>query len=98
MPEPRHWYIVMYDITDPKDLRRTYRLLRSWGKPVQYSVFRVRATGREIAQLRFEIGRIIDVDDRLTIVRLCESCASRMVTTGRLLDDSGREVPHCFIV
>ena len=36
----RSTYIVSYDISDPKRLRRVYRKMRGFGDPLQYSVFR----------------------------------------------------------
>lgn len=82
MAEPRHWYLVLYDVSDPLALRRVHRTLTSWGKPVQLSVFRVRCTTRELEQLRHEITRLLAPDDRLMVVRLCEGCASRVTVRG----------------
>jgi len=82
MAEPRHWYLITYDVSDPKALRRTHKTLSSWGKPVQYSIFRVRCTDRQIQQLRFELATILDSEDRLMVVRLCEGCASRVTVQG----------------
>lgn len=36
----RNRYLVSYDISDPKRLRRVHRALRGYGEPLQYSVFR----------------------------------------------------------
>ncbi|MFN0084987.1 MAG: CRISPR-associated endonuclease Cas2 [Blastocatellia bacterium] len=36
----RSCYIVSYDISDPKRLRRVHRKMRGYGDPLQYSVFR----------------------------------------------------------
>lgn len=52
MPEPRPWHLVVYDVSE-------HKVLSAWGKPVQYSVFRVRGTGRELAHLRFELTGLI---------------------------------------
>ncbi|HFE46151.1 MAG TPA: CRISPR-associated endonuclease Cas2 [Nannocystis exedens] len=93
MAEPRHWYLITYDVSDPKALRRTHRTLRSWGKPVQYSIFRVRCSERQIQQLRFELANILDSEDRLMIVRLCESCASRVTVQGHNMVSFDPEPP-----
>ncbi len=34
-----HYYIVTYDISDPKRLRRVFRLLKGYGEWLQLSVF-----------------------------------------------------------
>ncbi|MFZ5866719.1 MAG: CRISPR-associated endonuclease Cas2 [Thermodesulfobacteriota bacterium] len=35
----RRWYIVSYDIRDPKRLNRVFRVLKGYGEHWQYSVF-----------------------------------------------------------
>jgi CRISPR-associated protein Cas2 len=35
----RSCYLVSYDISDPKRLRRVHRKMRGFGDPLQYSVF-----------------------------------------------------------
>lgn len=83
MSADRHWHLLMYDVGDNKILRRVHKKLTEWGKPVQYSVFRVRCTQRELTQLRFELVKLIGDDDRLLIVRLCNGCASRVTMHGK---------------
>ena len=73
----------MYDVSDTKALRRVYKTLWGWGKPVQYSVFRVRCSARELERMRFELARIMDPDDRLLIARLCDECAGRVTVRGK---------------
>lgn len=85
MPEPRHWYLFLYDILDPARLRRVHKLMKSWGTSVQYSVFRVRGTARELERLRFELAKVMADDDRLVVVRLCSQCAGRVSMRGRQL-------------
>jgi CRISPR-associated protein Cas2 len=98
MPEPRHLYLLAYDVTDPKRLRKAHKTLTAWGAPVQYSVFRVRCTTRELERLRFELVKILDADDRLLVVRLCAGCASRVAVRGKDLAPFDTEVPPCRIV
>lgn len=93
MPEPRHWHIVMYDVSDPQALRKTHKLLKSWGRPLQYSVFRVRCTARGLEQLRCELENVLDPDDRLLIARLCNSCAGRVIMRGRDVVTFGVDPP-----
>lgn len=98
MPEPRHLYLLAYDVMEPKRLRKVHKTMTAWGKPVQYSVFRVRCTGRELARLRFELSKILDADDRLMVIRLCAGCASRVSVRGKDLEPFETEVPACRIV
>jgi len=83
MPEPRHWHLVVYDVSEPKILRKVHKTLTAWGKPVQYSVFRVRGTARELERLRFELSLLIASTDRLMVIRLCPGCAGRVTVQGQ---------------
>jgi len=74
----RDWHLVMYDIRDPARYRKAYKVIRGYGARVQYSVFRVRGTNRQIEQLRWELERILEVEDDVLIVPICDSCADRM--------------------
>ena len=86
MPEPRHLHLLAYDVSDPKRLRRVHKTMTAWGKPVQYSVFRVRCTARELERLRFELTRLLEPDDRLMVIRLCAGCAGRVTVRGKDLE------------
>lgn len=55
----RHTYIVTYDISDPKRLRKTHRLLLGYGDPIQYSVFQCDLNQRELIELRVRLSEII---------------------------------------
>ncbi len=98
MAEPRHMYLLLYDVTDAKRLRKVHKTLTAWGDPVQYSAFRVKGTARELARLRFELARIMEPEDRLLVARLCASCAGRVVETGEPLSGWETDSPACRIV
>ena len=98
MGEPRHWHLVVYDVSEPKTLRKVHKTLTAWGKPVQYSVFRVRGTGRELARLRFELTKLIDPADRLMVIRLCPHCASGVTVQGADLSPMDPDAPPFRIV
>lgn len=88
----------MYDVSDPKALRRVHKKLRGWGQPVQYSVFRVRATARELERMRCELAKILDPDDRLLVARLCDHCAARVTVRGKDLAPFELDLPPFKIV
>lgn len=98
MPEPRHWHLVMYDVTEPKTLRKVHKTLKAWGKPVQYSAFRVRGTNRELARLRFELAGMLAPTDRLMVIRLCSNCATRVTVQGEDMSPMDPEPPPFRIV
>jgi len=98
VPELRHWHLVVYDVSNDKALKKVHKTLTAWGKPVQYSVFRVRGTGRELSRLRFELLKLMEPDDRLMIVRLCAGCAGRVMVRGKDLAPLDMDVPPFRIV
>ncbi len=55
----RQTFVVSYDISDPKRLRKVYRLMNGYGDWVQLSVFRCELTPREVLELRAKLGAII---------------------------------------
>ncbi len=55
----RQTYIVAYDISDPKRLRKVYKLMKGYGEHVQFSVFRCELTHRALVELRSRLGDII---------------------------------------
>lgn len=88
------WHLVAYDIRDPARLRQAAKKLLGCGSRVQYSVFRCRLSSRERERLRWELSRILDEEDDVLIVNLCDSCAQRLrATTG---DDAWDPAPQRF--
>src|ERR1041384_7242721 len=55
--ETKQWYVVCYDITEPKRWRRVYKLLHGSGPRLQYSIFRCRLTARHMERLRWELEK-----------------------------------------
>lgn len=58
----RQTYIVSYDISDDKRLRRVFKTMRGWGDHLQYSVFRCELNRRELVELRSALKAIIHHD------------------------------------
>jgi CRISPR-associated protein Cas2 len=81
--EPKHWYVVCYDITEPKRWRRVYKLMNGYGRRLQYSIFRCRLTVRQMEKLRWELEKILTTEDRLLILILCEGCEKKTATHNR---------------
>lgn len=78
MGSTKSWYLVMYDVRDPKRLRKAAKHLEGYGSRMQYSVFRVRMNDRERERLGFEMKRILDDEDNLLIIGLCERCSAKV--------------------
>ena len=81
--EAKFWYVVCYDITEPKRWRKVYKLLNGYGRRLQYSVFRCRLTVRGMEKLRWELEKLLTGEDRLLILTLCAGCEHRTATHNR---------------
>lgn len=55
----RHGFIVSYDISDPKRLRRVYKTLLGMGDHIQLSVFRCELSDRDRVSLVSRLAKII---------------------------------------
>lgn len=67
----RRLYIVTYDISDPKRLRRIFKTMKGFGQHIQLSVFRCDLTGVERMELERSLSAIIHHgEDQVIIVDL----------------------------
>lgn len=70
---PASW-LVTYDIVEPRNLTRVFKLLKKNGIPVQYSVFLVQASAAQIGSLMVKIAKLIDAKaDDVRAYRLPEN-------------------------
>jgi CRISPR-associated protein Cas2 len=83
MAEPKHYYLICYDIQDPKRWRKAYKLLKGYGETLQYSIVRVRLNAREREKLRWHLEQILTPEDSLLIVGLCNHCIERIEACNR---------------
>lgn len=93
-------YLVAYDISDPKRLRRVHRTMRGYGDRLQLSVFRCELTASERVLMIEALTRIINTrQDQVMIVNLGPAerrGADSIQTLGRAFD-SARTCPALII-
>ncbi len=64
-------YLICYDISDDKRLRRVFKTLRDVGDHLQYSVFECQLTAAALAKLKAELAAIIHhTEDQVLFVAL----------------------------
>ncbi len=83
MSERKSWFLVAYDVREPKRWRKLYKLLRGYGTRLQYSVFRCWLSERQMQKLRWDVEKRIDAEDAVLFVGLCEGCVRRIVSRNR---------------
>jgi CRISPR-associated protein Cas2 len=67
----RNIYLVCYDVSNPKRLRRMFKTMRGFGDPLQYSVFVCVLSPTERALLIGTLDELIHhTEDRVVVVNL----------------------------
>lgn len=65
----RRLYIITYDISDAKRLRKVFRVMRGFGDHLQFSVFRADLSNKEKVQLIAKLDEVIHhTEDQVLIV------------------------------
>lgn len=65
----RQRFVVTYDISDPVRLRKVFKVMKGFGRHLQYSVFVCDLNELGLAQLKAELIAVIDpTDDQVLIV------------------------------
>ena len=65
----RNRYIVAYDVSDGKQLRRIFKKMHGFGDALQYSVFACDLSSRERVIMEEALTEIIDLkEDRVIII------------------------------
>jgi CRISPR-associated protein Cas2 len=77
------WYLIAYDIRDPKRWRRAYKILRGYGSALQYSIFRCQLGTAEAERLRWELESVLETEDALMFIGLCSGCVERITARNR---------------
>ncbi len=92
----RNRFIVAYDISDAKRLRRIFKKMNGFGEPLQYSVFACDLSRKERVLLEEALTEIINLrEDRIIIIDI-GSCDGRaggaLKTLGRQLVPEARNI------
>ena len=67
----RNSYIVTYDISDGKRLRKIFKIMRGFGDHLQYSVFECQLTPTDLVRLRAALAAVIHhTEDQVLFVDL----------------------------
>src|SRR5438034_11817288 len=80
-------WIVCYDISDPKRLRRVATACEDFGVRRQFSVFLCRLSATDRIRLRGRLYDIIDLQqDQVLFIPLCANCVKGIEALGRLTE------------
>ena len=79
-------YVVTYDISEPKRLRRVFKAMKGYGRWLQLSVFQCRLTARRRAEMTARLDSLIrPSEDHILILDLgpAEQVALRVESLGK---------------
>lgn len=71
-------WLISYDIRDAKRLRKVAKFMEGYGVRLQYSVFKVNGTDRDIEKIRFELSKKIEDSDSVLYFKFCENCSKKI--------------------
>jgi CRISPR-associated protein Cas2 len=75
--------VICYDIPDTKRRTRLHKTLKSYGQPVQYSVFECDLSPRQLQRMAKAVRDVIEPgQDNVRYYRLCRSCAAGVEVFG----------------
>jgi CRISPR-associated protein Cas2 len=75
-------WIVLYDIRDPKRLRKVAKIMENYGIRVQKSVFEIFAPIDVVKRLRYRIQKVILIDDYVLYINVCEEDWQKQIKYG----------------
>jgi len=78
------FYLVCYDISNARRLRRTAKILENFGLRIQKSFFQCEMEQKRMLDLRDQVLKVIDTGkDYFFIYPLCEDCSRKALTDGK---------------
>lgn len=79
----RLFYLLAYDIADPKRLAKVAKIMESVGERVQASVFEAYLNNEELAKLLKRVERVLVLEeDSLRIYLICAACRAKIRCIG----------------
>lgn len=79
----RTFYLLTYDIADPKRLVKVARAMEAIGERVQDSVFEAYLSPTELEKVLKKVERLMKLEqDSLRVYALCAACRERVRTVG----------------
>ena len=76
-------YMFCYDISDPKRLRKSAKILENYGIRVQLSFFQCEMKKQMMEELKEDLLSVINTkEDFLFVYPLCDDCSNSVYTDG----------------
>lgn len=81
-------YVISYDISSDKRRNKIFKLLKTYGRARQYSLFECNLTSKRYKELYKGLLELMEgeEDGNIRIYNLCKSCSANVAVIG--IDDS----------
>jgi CRISPR-associated protein Cas2 len=80
----RVFYLLAYDIANPKRLAKVARVMEAWGERVQDSVFEAWLEASELEKLLKKVQKVFnEQEDSVRIYQLCATCKGKVRCLGQ---------------
>ena len=77
-------WLVAYDISDPKRLRKVAKTCEDFGYRKQFSVFLCRLSATDFVRLRSRLYDLVNLEeDQVLFIPLCTKCVNAIEALGR---------------
>ncbi|MCB1144582.1 MAG: CRISPR-associated endonuclease Cas2 [Leptospiraceae bacterium] len=83
------YYLLMYDIVNPKRLQKIHKICKGYGQQIQYSVFLCQLTREDLEILKGKLSKWVNTDDQILFIRIKpvkktkEGIDSRVISLGK---------------
>ena len=90
----RAFYLISYDIPNNKHRLKIAHLLEGYGERVQYSVFEVWITAKQLKTLRKQLEKHVEDGGSVRFYRLCHECQAlrEVLGEGQPTDAPGLQI------
>ena len=95
-----HYYMVSYDICDEKRVKKVFKLLKNFGRPIQYSGFCCRLSDENLEIIKSRLISLIDSKvDQVIFIRLRETTEGKVAKNAFSIMGKpvSPEVPDCWV-
>lgn len=78
----RNRYFVCYDVSEPRRLASTYKMMNGYGDPIQYSVFMCELNDKELIYLKMDLEELLNLnEDRVLVINTGKAIKNKNVFT-----------------
>lgn len=92
------WWLVSYDVRDPKRLRKCAKIMEGYGQRVQYSVFRCWMNRREMERLRWELTELLKPEDDIVLIPVCGTCVGGITALRTMDSPDWPDTPPRYVI